>query len=63
MPAQDIYHEAVKNALIKDVWMITADPYLIRYKDVDLFADLAAEKPIAAERQGKKIVVEVSCWL
>jgi hypothetical protein len=32
--------------------MITADPYLIRYKDVDLFADLAAEKPIAAERQG-----------
>jgi hypothetical protein len=63
MPAQDIYHEAVKNALIKDVWMITADPYLIRYKDVDLFADLAAEKPIAAERQGQKIVVEVKSFL
>ncbi len=43
--------------------MITADPYLIRYKDVDLFADLAAEKPIAAERQGKKIVVEVKSFL
>lgn len=55
MPAKDIYHDAVKNALIKDGWMITADPYLIRYKDVDLFADLAAEKPIAAERQGQKL--------
>ena len=63
MPAKDLYHDAIKNALIKDGWVITADPYLIRYKDVDLFADLAAEKPIAAERQGKKIVVEVSCWL
>jgi len=63
MPAKDLYHDVVKNALIKDGWVITADPYLIRYKDVDLFADLAAEKPIAAERQGKKIVVEVSCWL
>ena len=63
MPAKDIYHDAVKNALIKDGWMITADPYLIRYKDVDLFADLAAEKPIAAERQGQKIVVEVKSFL
>jgi len=28
-----------------------------------LFADLAAEKPIAAERQGQKIVVEVKSFL
>lgn len=63
MPAKDLYHDVVKNALIKDGWVITADPYLIRYKDVDLFADLAAEKPIAAERQGKKIVVEVKSFL
>ena len=63
MPAKDLYHDAVKNALIKDGWVITADPYLIRYKDVDLFADLAAEKLIASERQGKKIVVEVKSFL
>jgi hypothetical protein len=25
MPAKDLYHEAVKNALIKDGWTITAD--------------------------------------
>ncbi len=29
MPAKDIYHDAVKNALIKDGWTITADPYPI----------------------------------
>ncbi|MFN7462557.1 MAG: element excision factor XisH family protein, partial [Pseudanabaena sp.] len=27
MPAKDVYHDAVKNALIKDGWVITADPY------------------------------------
>jgi hypothetical protein len=41
MPAKDLYHEAVKNALIKDGWVILADPYKIKYKDAELFADLA----------------------
>lgn len=63
MPAKDTYHEVVKTALIKDGWTIVADPYTIRYEDVDLFADLAAEKLIAAERQGKKIVVEIKSFL
>ena len=35
MPGKDIYHEAVKNALIKDGWSILADPYNIKYKDVE----------------------------
>ncbi len=26
MPAKDTYHQAVKNALIKDGWIILADP-------------------------------------
>lgn len=63
MPAKDIYHEAVKNALIKDGWNILADPYKIKYKDAELFADLAAEKPLAAERNGRKIVVEIKSFL
>ena len=63
MPAKDIYHEAVKNALIKDGWTILADPYKIKYKDAELFADLAAEKPLAAERNGRKIVVEIKSFL
>ncbi|MFN9736013.1 MAG: XisH family protein [Microcystis sp.] len=63
MPAKDIYHEAVKNALIKDGWSILAAPYEIKYKDAELFADLAAEKPLAAERNGRKIVVEIKSFL
>jgi hypothetical protein len=35
MPAKDIYHEAVKNALIKDGWRILDAPYKIKYKDAE----------------------------
>ncbi|MBD2608651.1 XisH family protein [Scytonema hofmannii FACHB-248] len=63
MPAKDIYHDAVKNALIKDGWLIIADPYIIKYEDAELYADLAAEKPIAAEHQGQKIVVEIKSFV
>ena len=59
----DIYHKAVKTALIKDGWTITADPYKIKYKDAELFADLAGEKPIVAEQNGRKIVVEIKSFL
>ena len=58
MPALGIIHNAVKNALIKDGWTITADPYTIEYEGIRLFADFGAERPIAAERAGRKIVVE-----
>jgi XisH protein len=63
MPAKDLYHDAVKSALIKEGWMITADPYKIKYREIDLYADLAAELPIAAERQGQKIVVEIKSFV
>lgn len=63
MPAKDLYHDAVKSALIKDHWTIVADPYRIKYKDVDLYADLAAERPIAVEREGQKIVVEIKSFV
>jgi hypothetical protein len=63
VPTRDIIHEAVKNALVKDGWTITADPYTIEYEDVTLFADLGAERPLAAERAGRKIVVEVKSFL
>jgi len=29
MPAKDVYHEHVKQALIKDDWKITHDPFKI----------------------------------
>jgi len=64
MARLDAIHNAVKNALIKGGWTITADPYRIRYQDLDLFADLAAERTIfAAERGPQKIVVEAKSFL
>ena len=63
MPARDLYHDAVKAALIKDNWSILADPYRIHYKDIDLYADLTAERPFAVEREGQKIVVEIKSFV
>jgi hypothetical protein len=59
MPARDFFHDAVRNALTKDGWTITDDPYVIEYKEVKLFADLAAERTLAAQRDERRIVVEI----
>lgn len=61
--AKDVIHDAVKNALAKDGWMITDDPFHIKFKDLELQADLGAERPIAATKAGRKIVVEVKSFL
>ncbi len=63
MPRLDIIHNSVKNALIKDGWLITDDPYIIQYRKTTLYADLGAERPIAAERGGQKLVVEVKSFI
>ena len=62
MPQQDFYHSTVRNALVKDGWMITDDPYRLDYKGTRLFADLAAERPLAAEKGQRKIVVEIKVF-
>lgn len=62
MPARDIIHDAVRNALIKDGWTITDDPYIIAYEDLMLFADMAAERTLAVERNGKKAVIEAKSF-
>ena len=61
--ARDIIHPQVKNALIKDGWTITHDPFTISYDDATLFADLAAERSIAAEKAGRKIIVEIKSFI
>ena len=63
MPTKDVIHEAVKNALIKDGWTITADPYVIDYDDLTLFADLAADRALAAEKEGRRIALEIKSFL
>lgn len=42
--ARDIYHDNVRQALIKDGWIITHDPFQVQYGDADLSIDLGAEK-------------------
>ena len=44
MPRKDLIHDPVKNALIKDGWTITNDPFRIVYEDADVYADLALSK-------------------
>jgi hypothetical protein len=61
MPAKDIYHDTVKRALIKDGWTVH-DQFEIEYEDVTLKADLGAEKLFAAERNERKIVVEIKVF-
>ena len=63
MPAKDIYHEAVKNALIKEGWTITADPYPLEYEDVELYPDLAVEKVISEEQKQRKIIIEIKSFI
>ena len=61
--AKDRYHYLVKEALIKDGWIITHDPYTLRDWDPDWEIDLGAEKIIAAEKENEKIAVEVKLFL
>ncbi len=63
MSAKDVFHEVVKRALQKDGWQITDDPLSISVGGVKMSIDLAAEKLIAAEREGEKIAVEVKSFL
>ena len=61
--AKDIFHNTVKIALEKDGWIITHDPYRLRYGIVDVYIDLAAEEAIAAEKEGLKIAVEIKSFI
>ncbi|MGI0480943.1 XisH family protein [Geminocystis sp. CENA526] len=63
MPAKDIYHNTVKNALIKDGWTITHDPLRIRLaRGKNLFVDLGAERLIGASKNKENIAVEIKSF-
>lgn len=61
--AKDLFHQAVKQALIKDGWTITSDPLIIRIERVKLEIDLGAEKVFAAEKDEQKIAVEIKSFI
>lgn len=63
MPQRDLYHQAVRQALIADGWTITHDPYYIPFGERRGFIDLGAETPLAAERDNVKIAVEIKGFI
>jgi hypothetical protein len=62
MPAKDIYHDTVRNALIKEGWEITHDPLVLKWGLKDLFVDLGAERLLAARKENQQIAVEIKSF-
>ena len=69
MPPRDSIHNIVKQAIVKDGWQITDDPYVISYGERFLFVNLAAIESstldhitggfIGAEYQNSRIAIEI----
>lgn len=60
--ARDLFHENVKEALIKEGWVITNDPLSFKIGNVQVQIDLGAERLIAAERGSDKIAIEIKTF-
>ncbi|PNW36521.1 UNVERIFIED_CONTAM: fatty-acid synthase [Euhalothece sp. KZN 001] len=63
MPAKDIYHNGVKNALIKEGWRITNDPLRLKWGVREFFVDLGITKLIAAQKAEQTIAVEIKGFI
>ena len=69
MPQRDVIHQIVKQALIRDGWEITDDPFVISFGERFLFIDLGATaiSPdehiesgwIGAQRGEQRIAIEI----
>lgn len=61
--AKDIYHDTVRTALEKDGWTITDELFRLTIGSRSVYIDLGAEKLIAAEKEGRKIAIEIKSFL
>jgi hypothetical protein len=61
--ARDLIHEPVRKALENAQWNVTDDQYTVVYAEFIVYADLAAERIIAAERGKQKIAVEIKSFI
>lgn len=61
--ARDKIHYVVKEALEKEGWKITHDPFPVKIGRKSTEIDLGAEKVIAAEKGSEKIAVEVKSFI
>jgi hypothetical protein len=56
---RDGLHSALRRTLENDGWTITNDPLILILEKAVLKADLGAEKTFAAEKDGRKLAIEV----
>ncbi len=63
MPAKDIYHNAVKEALSKDGWNITHDPLRLKWGGKDHYVDIGAERLLAASKDNREIAIEIKSFV
>lgn len=61
--AKDFYHNNVREALQKDGWKITHDPYRVNVEKVGYEIDFGAEPLIAAEKDEFLIPIEVKSFV
>ena len=61
MPRRDLYHDCVKNALLKDGWQITHDPLILGDLELRVYPDLGAEKNVA-ERGIRTLAIEIKVF-
>lgn len=61
--AKDLIHNACREALEKDGWKITHDPFVIKPGGLRMEIDLAAEQIFAAERGVERILIEVKSFI
>jgi len=59
MSRRDDLHFPLRRTLEKDGWKITSDPLILVLGQTLLKADLGAEKLFTAEKEGRKIAVEI----
>ncbi|MCA6597069.1 XisH family protein [Pseudanabaena galeata UHCC 0370] len=59
MSRRDDLHFPLRRTLEKDGWIITSDPLILVLGQTLLKADLGAEKLFTAEKEGRKIAVEI----
>ena len=64
MPAKNVYHDLVVEALVADGWTVTDDPLRLTYGAHDLYVDLGLTgSAVVAERAGREIAVEVQSFI
>lgn len=60
--ARDLFHQDVKEALVKEGWTVTDDPLSFKIGKMQVQIDLGAEPLIAAEKGTERIAIEIKTF-